>query len=112
MPARTLMVCTLLVGALSAAGGCAERNTSVLTLEGSYSGTSADSCQLALRNADGELVESHAVPPSFHQEFGVPPGKARYYAEVHCPDGKEGTSPGFDFEPPRSGMKLRDIELN
>jgi len=83
----------------------------VLTLEGSYTGTTSSSCQMALRAADGSLVESHEVEPSFRQAFAVAPGKGRYRAEIHCPDGKQANIPDFDFEPPRARITLGEIEL-
>jgi len=102
---------TLLGLALLGGAGCTP-DAPVLTLEGAYTGTTSSTCQMALRTEAGELVESHGVPSSFRQDYAVATGKGRYRVELVCPDGKVGSSPSFDFEPPRGTVKLRDIELN
>jgi hypothetical protein len=92
---------------------CADRGSSVLTVEGTYSGTTSESCQLALRVAGTqELVDAYELPADFHQDFSVPADKESYRVEVHCPDGKSGSAPAFDFEPPRMKITLNNIELN
>jgi len=106
---RTLGLGLLAGIALAACSG--RTDDPVLTLEGTYTGTTSSSCQMALRTSGGALVESHAVEPSFRQEFVVAPGKGRYHAEIHCPDGKVANIPDFDFEPPRARITLGEIEL-
>jgi hypothetical protein len=92
---------------------CTGTSDDVLTVAGSYSGTTASSCQLALRTAgDWKLVETHAVPAEFRQDFSVEPKRARYYVEVHCSDGKAASSPEFDFSPPRATIYLQPLALN
>jgi hypothetical protein len=109
-PALRLAAALALACALSACSGGAQ--DPVLTLEGSYTGTTSSSCQMALRTADGTLVESHAVPPAFHQAFTVKTGKGHYFGEIRCLDGKTANINGFDFEPPRATITLGEIPLN
>jgi hypothetical protein len=112
MNLRRLAIALVLLSGL-ASTACTERSGSVLTLEGTYSGTTSESCQLAVRVASSQaLVESHEVPASFHQDFDVPANKERYSVEVHCPDGKVGFVPALDFEPPRQKVTLNEIQLN
>lgn len=107
-----LAIAIALLPALAVAA-CAKKGGSVLTLEGTYTGTTSETCGLAVRVASSQaLVESHEVPASFHQDFDVPAQKERYSVEVHCPDGKVGSVEAFDFEPPRQKITLNNIELN
>jgi hypothetical protein len=95
---------------LAACGGDAGEAT--LTVEGSYSGTSETSCQVALRNEkEGSLQQSQQLGSSFREDFKVKDGKGRYYVEVQCGGGKMGRSTVFDFEPPRASITLADIEI-
>jgi hypothetical protein len=83
-----------------------------LTIEGGYTGTTASSCQLALRSAgDWKLVDARAVAPSFREQFAVEARARRYYVEIHCPDGKAGTGEEFDFAPPRASISLGTMQL-
>jgi hypothetical protein len=92
---------------------CADRAASVLTVAGTYSGTTSESCQMALRVASTQaLVDASEISADFHQDFSVPANKERYSVEIHCPDGKTGTAEAFDFEPPRMKITLNNIELN
>ena len=113
MPARarppTIGIGMLAGMALAACSGGAR--DPVLILEGSYTGTTSSSCQMALRAADGSLVDSHEVEPNFRQEFAVATGKGSYHAEIHCPDGKVANTPDFDFEPPRAKITFGQIVL-
>jgi len=87
-------------------------NENQLTLDGTYSGTSESSCSVGVYDAGTfKLVESHSGGPNFSNlEYSV--DKGRYYVEVHCGDGKYGSSPPFDFQPPRARIALRNIELH
>ena len=83
-----------------------------LTLEGNYSGTTESSCQVSVREVGTwRLMDSYQLEPSFRQDFEMGEEKGSYIAEVHCADGKSGSSPPFEFEPPRARTTLRDIEL-
>ena len=99
----------LLLGlALSACNGTHE---STLTVEGSFSGTTEKSCQVAVRDeATRKLVDSHQLEPDFRQDYSVEE-KGRYYVEIHCADGKQGMSESFDYSPPHGGISLGTIEL-
>ena len=57
------------------------------------------------------MQDSHELGPSFREDFEVDDGKGRYYVEVQCGGGKMGRSPAFDFDPPRTRITLRDIEI-
>jgi len=108
---RLAIALVLLPGLASTA--CTEHSGSVLTLEGTYRGTTSESCQLSLRVASSQaLVDSHQVPATFDETFDVPANKESYSVEVHCPDGKVGFVPALDFEPPRATITLNNIELN
>ena len=93
--------------------GCVDPSDDELTVSGSYVGTTSSECQLALRDAGTwKLVEAHAVAATFRENFAVEAKEARYYVEIHCADGKQGTSPEFDFRPPRGRVDLQPLELN
>ena len=107
-PVRTITVVFALLACLLLAS--CERPQNVLTLEGTYSGTTESSCSVGVFDARTfKLVEAHAGEPSFRLDYTV--DKGSYYVEVHCVDGKFGKSPPFDFDPPRTRITLRDIEL-
>jgi hypothetical protein len=99
----------LLAGTLAACGR--PTNDAVLIFEGSYTGTTSSSCQMAVRASDGSLVDSYTVEPTFRQEVAVASAKGRYHAEILCPDGKRANTPEFDFEPPREKITLGEVEL-
>jgi hypothetical protein len=101
-----------MLGCLFLAACNGDKGEATLTIEGSYSGTSETSCQVALRKEkEGTLQQSHALAPSFREDFTVNDGQGRYYVEVNCGGGKMGRSPTFDFEPPRASITLADIEI-
>jgi hypothetical protein len=107
-PIRTTTVVSALLASLLLASCEGPRN--VLTLEGTYSGTTESSCSVGVFDARTfKLVEAHAGEPSFKLDYTV--DKGSYYVEIHCVDGKFGRSPPFDFEPPRARVTLRNIEL-
>ena len=91
--------------------GCASGSHNSLTLQGSYTGeTAGSSCSVGVYDAGTyKLVESHVGDSHFELEYAVERG--RYYVEIHCGDGKYGTSPPFAFEPPRARVTLTNIEL-
>jgi len=107
---RRIAAASLLFLLLSACGGAPD---AVMTVEGSYSGTTEAKCQVALRSeSTNKLQDSYELEPSFRQDFAIEQGKGQYYVEVHCSDGKMAYSPPFDFDPPRGRISLRNIELH
>ena len=103
-------IASLLCAGLS---GCIGSDGSAeLTVEGSFTGTSEEECSLALRSADDQkLVDSVSVKSSFREVFAVDAERRQYVAVITCSDGKSGHSPGFYFEPPRSGIQLQQITV-
>jgi len=109
MNPRTIVFGLLSTFALCACNGGAK--DPVLTLEGTFTGTTSDKCQIAVRTSDGALVDSHTIESSFRQEFVITQGKGHYLAQIQCPDGKMANINGFDFEPPRMSINLGEVPL-